>query len=151
MTLLVPFDGSDLSKAALARANEYASSTGAEIVALTVVPDDPDYARERGWLAPPDTFDVDVVARKLEQTVRDVAPDATFRSELAEEAEQPTSTTVDVVRTIRRVAAEVDATVLFVGSENAGRVSVPLASVGNPIAEDTQYDVFIVRHPRSDE
>ena len=56
------------------------------------------------------------------------------------------SVTTDVVRTVRVVAQEVDATIVFVGSENAGRVSTPVSSVGAPVSEDPRYDVHIVRH-----
>jgi hypothetical protein len=34
---------------------------------------------------------------------------------------------------------------VFVGSENAGRVSTPISSVGSPVSEDPDYDVHIVR------
>lgn len=151
MTLLVPFDNSDLSRAALDRAKQYAELTGEEIVALSVIPDDPAFARDRGWLAPEDTFDVGIITRKLRQEVDDLAPAATHRSELIENNDHDdavATTTIDIVRVIRQVAADVEASVLFLGSENAGRVSAPLASVGNPLAEDPQYDVFIVRHAR---
>ncbi|EJN58793.1 universal stress protein [Halogranum rubrum] len=146
MVLLVPFDGSELSRAALTRAAQYAEYTGDELVALTVIPDSPELARQRGWLDPADTFDEGVIGRKLRQQVLDIAPNATYRSELVENDDPVATTAIDVVRTIRRVAADVDASVLFLGSENAGRVSAPLASVGNPLSEDPQYDVFIVRH-----
>lgn len=149
MTLLVPFDDSALSRTALIRARDYAEYTGEEVVALTVIPDDPAFARERGWLDAEDTFDTGVITRKLGQAVADIAPDATHQSELVEPNDHDdavATTTMDIVRVIRQVAADVEASVLFLGSENAGRVSAPLASVGNPLAEDPQYDVFIVRH-----
>jgi hypothetical protein len=57
------------------------------------------------------------------------------------------SVTTDVVRTIRSVAQEVGATIVFIGSENAGRVSTPVTSVGAPVSADPRYDVHIVRHP----
>lgn len=148
MVLLVPFDGSELSRAALERAKQYAQYTGEEIVALTIIPDDPELARQRGWLDPEDTFDEGVISRKLRQEIHDIAPDATHRSELVENDDPVATTTMDVVRKIRQVAADVDASVLFIGSENAGRISAPLTSVGKPLSEDPQYDVFIVRHPR---
>ncbi|WP_267640537.1 universal stress protein [Haloarchaeobius amylolyticus] len=148
MSLLVPFDGSDLSTTALRRATEFADFSDASLVVLTLVPDDPEYARERGWLDPEDTFDVGVIERKLRQRVHDIAPNAEFRCELVEENADPVATLpMDVARRIRQIAADVDAEILFVGSENAGRVSTPLTSVGSPISEDPQYDVHIVRHP----
>ncbi|WP_435364675.1 universal stress protein [Haloarchaeobius sp. DYHT-AS-18] len=148
MSLLVPFDGSTLSMTALRRAQEFATFSDAELVVLTLVPDDAEYARERGWLDPEDTFDVGVIERKLRQRVHDEAPTAEFRCELIEDPTDPVATVpMDVARRIRQVAAEVDADILFIGSENAGRVSTPLASVGSPISEDPEYDVHIVRHP----
>ncbi|MFB6120329.1 MAG: universal stress protein [Halobacteriaceae archaeon] len=146
MTFLVPFDGSDLSVAALERAAEFAGYAGQDLVALTVIPDDPDYARERGWVRSDEPFAVERVAGRLEGQVAEVAPDADFRHEVTENTDPVATIAMDVTRAIRQAAAEVGATVLFVGSENAGRVSTPLTSVGNPISEDPQYDVFIVRH-----
>lgn len=145
MTLLVPFDGSELSTAALERATEFSTFRGEDLVVLTVVPDDPEYARERGWLDPEDTFDVGVIERKLRQRVLDLAPAADFRCELIENVDPVASETTDVARRIRQAASEVGASVVFVGSENAGRISTPLTSVGSPVADTPQYDVYIVR------
>jgi hypothetical protein len=61
-------------------------------------------------------------------------------------SEHPTATTIDnVTHTVREVAAELDVTIIFIGSENAGRVSTPVTSVGDPISTDAKYDVHIVR------
>ncbi|WP_439027127.1 universal stress protein [Haloarchaeobius sp. DT45] len=148
MSLLVPYDGSDLATTALRRAREFADFSDDGLVVLTLVPDDPEYARDRGWLDAADTFDVGVIERKIRQRVHDVAPNAEFRCELIEDPSDPVATLpTELARRIRQVAAEEDARILFVGSENAGRVSTPLTSVGSPISEDPQYDVHIVRHP----
>jgi hypothetical protein len=48
------------------------------------------------------------------------------------------------------VANEEDATMLFLGSENAGRVTSPLSSVGSPLSEDAAYDIHIVRQADRD-
>jgi len=147
MTLLVPFDGSELSEAALERATEFADFTGEGVLALTVVPDDPEYALSRNWLGPDDPFDPDAIAERLGERVADIAPEADFRYEVPEEVSSMASLTTDVIRTIRAVAHEVEASVIFVGSENAGRVSSPVSSVGSPVSEDPSYDVYIIRHP----
>ena len=147
MTLLVPFDGSELSVAALERAREFAEATGAEVLVLAVVPDDAEYARERGWIGPDDDLDPSEVETWLAGRADEIVPGVTLRSERVENVDPVASTTMDVVRTIRRVADEVDASIVFVGSENAGRVTRPLASVGSPISDDPRYDVHIVRHP----
>ena len=146
MTLLVPFDGSTLSTAALEKASEHAELTDEDVVAVTIVPDDGDYARERGWIQDHEQFDPDVVVRKMRNIVDSVAPEATFRHETVDSDEPTATSTTNVVRTIRDVAADVDADVVFVGSENAGSVTTPLSSVGGPVASDQQYDVYVVRH-----
>jgi len=146
MTLLVPFDGSDLSEAALERATEFAEFTGEDVLVLTVVPDEAEYALSRGWLGPDEPFDPDAVADRFRERVTEIAPDAAFRAEIPENVSSMGSITTDVIRTIRAVAHEVDASVIFIGSENAGRVSSPVSSVGAPVSEDPGYDVYIIRH-----
>jgi nucleotide-binding universal stress UspA family protein len=147
MTLLVPFDGSTLSAAALERATDFASFTGEDVLALTVVPDEPEYALSRNWLGPADTFDPEAIAERLGERVADIAPEAEFRYEIPEDVSSMGSVTTDVIRTIRTVAHEVEASVIFIGSENAGRVSSPVSNVGAPVSEDPSYDVYIIRHP----
>jgi nucleotide-binding universal stress UspA family protein len=151
MTYLVPFDGSDLAVAALERASDFAAVMGETVIALAVVPaDEPEFALERGWIDEGEAYDADVVVDRLHEQVADHAPDATFRSEHPADVSSVASVTTDVVRTIRSVAREVDATVVFIGSENAGRVSTPVTSVGAPLSEDPRYDVHIVRHTDCD-
>jgi nucleotide-binding universal stress UspA family protein len=146
MVLLVPFDGSSLSKSALRRAREFSEYRDEEVVVLSVIPDSVELALDRGWLSPEETFNIDKIAEKLEAQAADIAPDARFRAEVPDDVSSMASNTTDVVRTIRTVAHEEDASVVFIGSENAGRVSTPVSSVGAPVSEDPQYDVFIVRH-----
>jgi len=147
MTYLVPFDGSPLAEAALARAAEFASVMDEDVLALAVVPvDERDFAVERGWIEATDEYDADDIVDRLRSQVAEVAPAATFRCERPEDVSSVASVTTDVVRTIRAVAQEVGASVVFIGSENAGRVSTPVTSVGAPVSEDPRYDVHIVRH-----
>jgi nucleotide-binding universal stress UspA family protein len=146
MVLLVPFDGSSLSQAALERAAEFSEYRGEEVVVLSVIPDSVELALERDWLDPEETFDIDKIAEKLEGQAAKIAPKARFRAEIPEHVSSMASNTTDVVRTIRTVANEEDASIIFIGSENAGRVSTPVTSVGAPVSEDPQYDVHIVRH-----
>jgi len=146
MTLLAPYDGSGLSREALRRASEFAEYTGEDVVALSVIPEDAAYAAERGWVEDAAAFDREEIAATMEAEVRAIDPDAAFRAEVPEEVSSMADVTMDVVRTIREVAAEVGASIVFVGSENAGRVSTPVCSVGAPVSEDPQYDVHIVRH-----
>lgn len=146
MVLLVPFDGSDLSEAALRRASEFSGYTGESVLALSVVPPDPEYALERGWVDANEPFDPEAIGEQLQAQAEAIAPDAEFRCEIAQEVSSMASVTMDVVRTIREVAHDVEASIVFIGSENAGRVSTPVSSVGAPVSEDPQYDVHIVRH-----
>ncbi|MFB6164951.1 MAG: universal stress protein [Haloarculaceae archaeon] len=148
MTLLVPFDGSALSATALERAREFATYRDEDVLVLTVVPPDEEYARERGWIDADDAFDPEALCEAFAAAARELAPDATVRCEHPEPSDSLTATVIDdVTRTIRAVAHEAGASIVFIGSENAGRVSTPVTSVGSPISEDPRYDVHIVRHP----
>lgn len=147
MVYLVPFDGSELALAALERATEFASVMDEDVVVLAVVPvGEPDFAVERGWTDDDGTYDPDAVAARLRTRATDVAPGATFRCERPEDVSSVASVTTDVVRTIRTVAEETGASIVFIGSENAGRVTSPVSSVGAPVSADPRYDVHIVRH-----
>jgi nucleotide-binding universal stress UspA family protein len=151
MTYLVPFDGSALAEAALERATEFAELTDEEVVTLIVIPlDEREFAVERGWIDAEERYDPDEIHSELEVAIRAVAPDATIRCERPEDVSSVASVTTDVVRTIRSVAQDVDAEIVFIGSENAGRVSTPVSSVGAPVSEDPRYDVHIVRHVEAD-
>jgi len=146
MTLLVPFDGSELSEAALERATEFAEFTGENVVALTVVPDEPEYALARNWLDSEEPFDPDEIAERLRERVAEISPNAEFQYEVPADVSSMASITTDVIRTIRSVAHDIGASVIFIGSENAGRVSSPVSSVGAPVSKDPSYDVYIIRH-----
>jgi nucleotide-binding universal stress UspA family protein len=146
MVLLVPFDGSDLSKAALKRATEFADYRDEAVTALSVIPEDAEYAREHGWLDADDVFTVEAVADRMREQAESVSPTASFRYETPDDVSSMASTTTDITRTIREAAHEEGASIVFIGSENAGRVSTPVCSVGSPVSEDPQYDVHIVRH-----
>jgi len=151
MTYLVPFDGSALAEAALRCATEFATAMDETVVALAVVPpEEREFAIERGWIDEGEAYDPDAVEAHLRSRVERIAPDATFRCERPGDVSSVASVTTDVVRTIRTVAEDVDATVVFIGSENAGRVSTPVSSVGAPVSEDPRYDVHIVRHADRD-
>ncbi|MCU4752342.1 universal stress protein [Halobacteria archaeon AArc-curdl1] len=148
MTLLVPFDNTPLSRAALEKATAFGDYRDESVLALTVIPDDVDYALERGWLYDHEAFDTDTIADRLEERVASISPAASFRSTVVNSDEPTATTTTMVVSEIRRTAAEEGVSVIFVGTENAGGVTTPLSSVGGPVATDSQskYDVYIVRH-----
>lgn len=147
MTLLVPFDGSDLAATALIRATEFGESRDETVVALTVIPDDNSFAVERGWINPGEPYDIAQLCDTFEARVADLAPEATFRCETPDGSDALTATAIDdITRTVRRVAGELDVSIIFIGTENAGRISTPVTSVGSPLSKDPQYDVHIVRH-----
>ncbi|MFB6102191.1 MAG: universal stress protein [Haloplanus sp.] len=147
MTLLVPFDGSALSETALKRACEFGAYRDEDVVALTVVPDDASFAQERGWIDAGDAYRPDELCLQFEERVKAIDEAVEFRCERPGESEVETATAVDnVTRTIRTVAETLDVSIIFVGSENAGRVSTPVTSVGDPLSTDPRYDVHIVRH-----
>lgn len=147
MTLLVPYDASALSTMALEKAAELADLRDEELVVLTVVPDDEEFARERGWINVGEPFDVEAIQRGLRARAAEVAPEMTFRSEVVDSDEPTATATTNVVRAIRRVAGEIEASLVFVGSENAGSVIRPDSSVGSSVASDQAYDVYVVRKP----
>jgi nucleotide-binding universal stress UspA family protein len=146
VTLLVPFDGSELAETALKRAREFASYRDEEVVVLTVVPEDESFAEERGWIEPGEPYDPDDICTEFELRVKEIDAAAVFRCERPTPSEHPTATTIDdITHTIRTVAADLGVSIIFVGSENAGRVSMPVTSVGGPLSTDAKYDVHIVR------
>lgn len=150
MSLLVPFDASPLATDALERAATFGDALDEEVVALTVIPDDPEYARERGWITEGEPFDPDAIEAGISDRAMDVAPEASFRTARVSSDEPTATSTTNVVREIRRVAAEIEASVVFIGSENAGSVIAPQSSVGSPVASDQRYDVYVVRRPDDD-
>jgi nucleotide-binding universal stress UspA family protein len=146
VTLLVPFDGSELAETALKRAREFANYRDEEVVVLTVVPEDESFAEERGWIEPGEPYDPDEICTAFELRVKEIDADVVFRCERPTPSEHPTATTIDdITHTIRTVAADLGVSIIFVGSENAGRVSMPVTSVGGPLSTDAKYDVHIVR------
>jgi nucleotide-binding universal stress UspA family protein len=144
MTFVVPFDGSPLAQAALSRAVAFAGVTDEDVVAVTVIPHgNATYAREKGWLIAEEPFDRDTVVDRLRRRVADLAPDATLRPEFVDKR-APSGT---ISTKVRRALRDEDTTMVFVGSDNAGRVAASVASVGGGITGSQAYDVVIVRSP----
>lgn len=149
MTFVVPFDGSEMAAAALARAVEYADALDEEVVAVSVVPERKKYAREKGWVGEDQEYDVDAVVRELRDQVTELAPDATFEHERIRE--YPPAR--EIAGRIANLAEQYEPTVVFLGSENVGSVVTPLTSIAANVAGDLTYDVHVVRHaapPRLD-
>jgi len=146
VTVLAPYDGSALSESAVGQAVEFGAYREESVVVLTVVPDDPGFAKQRGWIDEGEAYDPDAIEQRFQSELQSIAPTATVRTERpTEPAARGATTRNDVARAIRRVAADVGASVLFIGSENAAQVSAHKDSVGTPIAGDGDYDVHIVR------
>ncbi|ELY42264.1 universal stress protein [Natronorubrum tibetense] len=142
MTFVVPFDGSALAEAALVRASEYGAALNEDITVVTVVPERKRYAREKGWIDADESFDVDATVERLRERVAELVPDASFEYERIREF-PPERRIADH---IERLALAQDPSVVFLGSDNVGRVVTPLTSVGVHIAAEESYDVFVVRH-----
>lgn len=143
MTLFVPFDGSDLAEAALVRATEFATVFDESVVAATVIPsDNGDYAREHGWIDEDEQFDGRSVVSSLQDQVSDLCPDAEFRHKIVDRY----APAGFIANRIRKMTRNADASMVFIGSENAGHLVTALSSVGANVAADESYDVVIVRH-----
>ncbi|MFW5964163.1 MAG: universal stress protein [Natronomonas sp.] len=140
MTYLVAFDGTDISETALLRAAEFADSTHERLVVVSVLPTDEDLAAEYG-LGDDDGYDPGEAAQRLRKRVENISTDAEFRAESVDAYAGKGR----IATEIREVARDVDADVVFVGSDNAGRVVQPVSSVGGAVAGGTDYDVFIAR------
>ncbi|AEH39375.1 universal stress protein [Halopiger xanaduensis] len=141
MTFVVPFDGSELAEAALIRAVEYGTVLEEDVTAVTVVPERKRYAQEKGWIDEGEEYDVEAVVDSLREQVSTLAPDATYDCERIREF-PPEAQLADH---IERLAREHDPSVIFLGSENVGRIVTPLTSVGVHVAADEEYDIFVVR------
>ena len=144
MAIVVPFDGSELSEAALVRATALGEAFGERVLALTIVPDgDAQYAREHDWLGPDDEFDLQTVVGRLHEQVADVAPEADFRHETV--GRYASAGTVS--SKVREAAKDADASLVAIGSDNAGHMVTSIHSVGTTVASDEAFDVLIVRRP----
>jgi nucleotide-binding universal stress UspA family protein len=144
MTLVVPFDGSELSKTALVRAAQFETVFDQPVVAVSVVPrNNTSYAREHGWIEPNQPFDGEAVVEGLRESVAEVAPDAEFHH-ISVGRSSPSGT---IANKIRKFARDNDASIVFVGSKNAGRIASSL-SVGSSVSSDRSYDTMIISHAR---
>lgn len=142
MTFVVPFDGGPRTVAALERAREFGASLGENVIAVSVIPqNNAAYARERGWLSAGEPFDMETIVTGLREQVADIAPDAGFEYERCSRS----VTANRIAKPIRKFAKRTGASMVFVGSDNAGRLTTTASSVGNRIATDGNYDVVLVR------
>jgi len=62
MTLVVPFDGGELSKTALVRAAQFDTVLDQGVVVVSVVPrNNKSYARKRGWINSDEPFNSEAI------------------------------------------------------------------------------------------
>lgn len=143
MSLVVPFDGSELAATALVRATEVATVFDETVVAVSVIPaGNVSYAREHDWIGPEETFDLDRVIGTLHEQVTTLSPQANFRHREVPRHATPGT----IAKHLRRLAKEEDASMVFIGSENAGHLVNTVSSVGETVVADEYYDVVIVRN-----
>lgn len=140
MSYLVAFDGTDLSTNALRRAVAFAETNDERLVIVSVLPTDRSLAEQYG-LVEGDEYDPEAAAERLRETALEVAPDAEFRAEHVDRY----AGKGQIATKIRRMARRDGADVVFIGSDNAGRIVKPITSVGDSVASGLEYDVFIVR------
>lgn len=138
---LVAFDGSEYAKGALLRAVEYADPARIEVEAFTVIPNSARFARERDWVATTDDYEFRRIVQEFHEQVTTLAPEATFEYQAVDGHVGPGR----ISREIRHRAINQDAEVVFIGSENAGRIVTSVSSVGGGVASTQEYDVHIVR------
>jgi nucleotide-binding universal stress UspA family protein len=144
MTYVVPFDGTSLSRAALTRAGELAEDTDETVLAVTVIPaGNARFARERDLLGAEESFDHDAVVAELRSQVEDLCPDADLAVETTGRYAPPGGIATD----LREMATDADASLVVIGSNNAGRMVSTISSVGGSVASDDDYDVLVVRGP----
>lgn len=142
MTLVAPFDGSLLAEAGLVRATEFGNVFDEDVLAVSVIPKgNKKYAREHGWVTQDEEFDLRSVITTLHEQVTDLCPSANFRHEVVDKYAQ----SGQIAKRLRKVARNEDASMVFIGSENAGRIVTTVSSVGATVATDQSYDVVIVR------
>jgi nucleotide-binding universal stress UspA family protein len=143
MTFVVPFDGSALAEAALVRATEFAIQLDERVLAVTVIPTgNTDYAREHDWIGPDEDFDTSAVVSTLNEQVTDLCPSADFRHEIVDRY-APSGT---IARRIRDMIRDVDASIVFIGSDNAGHLVGSVGSVGQSVTTIDDYDVMLIRN-----
>lgn len=141
MTHFVPFDGGGLSRTALRRAAALGEATDESVLAYAVIPrNDEAYARDR-WLDEGESYDLDRIVAQLRESVAAVAPAADFEHGLVGKHARSGR----IATAIRKRAREAGASVVFIGSENAGHIVSSVADVGPTVAADDTYDVYIAR------
>ncbi|PSQ50405.1 hypothetical protein BRD19_01055 [Halobacteriales archaeon SW_7_65_23] len=126
MVFLVPYDGSTVSEAALDRAVEHGAALDEQVVAVSLIPTGSEYAERRKWIEPDEEFAVESARKELKRKIVETT-DQSERPLVGMGASSPGNGVTD---RIRRVAIEVDASVLFVGTNSDSAGSTQLSALG---------------------
>jgi nucleotide-binding universal stress UspA family protein len=139
MVFLVPYDGSSVSEAALDRAVEHGKALETEVVAVTFVPTGSEYAERRKWIQPEEDFAIDSARADLKRKIEETT-DESERNYLDSGA------TVEngVGDHIRRVANEVEASAVYVGTVDEDEETQYRTPFGE-ITTNENYDLHLVR------
>jgi nucleotide-binding universal stress UspA family protein len=143
VAFVVPFDGSDLAETALVRAREFSEVLAERVVAVTVVPrGNTEYARDQGWIGHDEPFEMETVVTTLHRQALGLVTDADF-NHIVVDKYAPAGT---IASRLRRFAKKEDASMVFIGSDNAGRMVTGVGSVGASVGAEQTYDVVIIRN-----
>lgn len=112
-----------------------------DVVAICIIPESASYAREKGWIRDDEEFSARRVAENLHRQVTELTPNANFQYERVDGA----ASAGTISTRLRKKAHELDTSVMFIGSRNAGRIVTPLSSVASSVTADQAFDVHIVR------
>ncbi|WP_276272615.1 universal stress protein [Haloarcula litorea] len=135
MVFLVPFDGSPLAETALDRAVTYAEALDADVVAVALVPTGDDYAQRRRRVDPHEDFAAETAASDLRRKIEEATDDA------ERHYEDSSAHAAELTAAVRRVARDVDATCVFLGSTEIEEVTISVSDLDDADA----YDVHVVR------
>lgn len=140
MTLVVPYDGGELSDVAVLRAVQFQEVLGEAVDSVTVIPHgNAEYARKKGWLDTGEPFDQEKIIERLTQNIAEVDSSIDFTPIIVDRF----ATRGTVANAIRKFARNHDAGFVIVGSKNAGRIVSGL-TVGSSVVADTAYDTIII-------
>ncbi len=140
MVFLVPYDGSPVSEQALDCAIEHGRAMETAVVAVSLIPTGAEYAERRKWIEPGEEFAADTARAELERKIEETTDDAERNFEDARAG----SLGNGVAKQVRRVAEEVDASVLFVGTRTDAEDDRLLTPFGD-IEPEGGYDIHLVR------
>lgn len=137
MVFLVPYDDSGAARAALERAVSYGRELDEDVLAVALMPTGADFAPRRTWIEADDDFAAESAVHDLRRKIEEATDD----TELNFTEVTPQSLENGVSAEVRRIATEVDASVVFLGGESEGSIEVAL----NGGASGRDFDVHVVR------